>query len=201
MRLEDKSLWIMSLLLAAGLLAGCSSDKPEGYADKRPDAGDLVDADSGLESKDVLAASDQMAHDLLTDPQLNQSPTQWTLAIGHFEDMTIDKSFATNYDIFLERLRSEISEKGQGKIALIENKENFHAIRDSELDGPPDKYGQGPGGPTPAPQAINPDFIMYGKAMDMPNRSTNYYLLEFTIFNSQTRVQVWSRKYEVKVAR
>jgi hypothetical protein len=201
MRFAHKGLWVSSLVLAAGVLAGCSSDKPEGYAAQRPDPGDLVDQDTGLQSKDVLEASGQMAQDLLTDPQLNQSPTQWTLAVGHFEDMTIDKSFAVNYDIFLERLRSELSEKGQGRITLIENKDNFHAIRDSELDGPSDKYGQGPGGPTPAPQAINPDFIMYGKAYDLPNRATNYYLLEFTIFNAQTRVQVWTRKYEVKVAR
>ena len=49
--------------------------------------------------------------------------------------------------------------------------------------------------------AINPDYIMYGKAMDMPNNSTNFFLLEFTIFNAQTRVQVWSRHYEVKTSR
>ena len=84
----------------------------------------------------------------------------------------------------------------------IENKAEFHAIRDSELEGTPDKFGQGPGGNSqPAPQAINPDYIMYGKALDMPNRTTDYFLLEFTIFNAQTRVQVWSRHYEVKVSR
>jgi hypothetical protein len=189
------------LLIAAAFGAGCASDKPEGYADQRPQNGSLVADDQGLQSKDVLSASDQMAQDLLTDPQLNQSRTQWTLAIGHFEDQTVDRTFDTNYDIFLERLRTELSAKGQGRITLIENKEQFHQIRDSELEGSGDKYAQGPGGPAPAPQAINPDYIMYGKAMDMPNRATNYYLLEFTVFNSQTRVQVWSRQYEVKVAR
>jgi len=206
----NKKLWTTSLfwgLLSGGILvggflaAGCSDEKPEGYAEKRPDPGSLVDADTGLESKDVLEASDQMAHDLLTDPQLNQSRTQWTMTVGAFEDQTVDRSFDINYNIFLERLRTIISEKGQGRITLIENKAEFHQIRDSELEGGPDKYGQGSGGPQPAPQAINPDYIMYGKAYDMPNRSTNYYLLEFTIFNAQTRVQVWSRKYEVKVAR
>jgi Peptidoglycan-synthase activator LpoB len=186
-----KALWIMSLLV---LVAGCGPDKPQDYADRRPDPGNLVTDDSGLQSKDVLAASDQMAQDLLTSPQLNQSVSQWTLALGHFEDLTTDKSFSTNYDIFIERLRSILSEKGQGRITLIENKENFHAIRNSELEGP-DQSDQ------PAPQAVNPDYIMYGKALDMPNRSTNYFLLQFTIFNSRTRVQVWSRHYEVKVAR
>jgi hypothetical protein len=195
------SLCTAGLLIAAALAAGCSQEQPQSYDEQRPDTGSLSPYDRGLQSKDVLAASDQMAQDLLTDPQLNQSRTQWTLAIGHFEDMTTDRTFATNYDIFLERLRGEISEKGQGRITLIENKENFNAIRDSEVEGAGDKYGQGPGGPSPAPAAINPDYIMYGKAMDMPNMSTNYYLLEFTIFNANTRVQVWSRQYEVKTSR
>jgi hypothetical protein len=84
---------------------------------------------------------------------------------------------------------------------LIENKDNFHQIRDSELEGPGDQFGQGPGGPQPAPQAISPEYTLYGKAFDMPNAATNYYLLEFTIQNNQTREQVWSREYEVKVTR
>jgi Peptidoglycan-synthase activator LpoB len=197
-----KYLSAIGLLLAAAGLAGCGPDKPQDYADRRPDPGTLSEDDTGLQSKDVLAASDQMAQDLLTDPQLNQSRTQWTMTIGHFEDQTTDREFDTNYDIFLERLRTQISQKGQGRVTLIENKSEFHAIRDSELEGGGDKYGQGPSGNSqPAPTAINPDYIMYGKAMDMPNRSTNFFILEFTIFNAQTRVQVWSRDYEVKVAR
>jgi hypothetical protein len=194
-----KRLWILGLLAVGGLLMGCSDEKPQGA---RPDPGNLSSDDSGLQSKDVLAASDQMATDLLTDPGLNNSRTQWTMTIGHFEDQTIDKSFATNYDIFLERLRTIISQKSGGRITLIENKDQFHQIRDSELEGSGDTFGQGPGANSqPAPAAINPDYIMYGKAMDMPNRSTIYYMLEFTVFNAQTRVQVWSRQYEVKVER
>jgi hypothetical protein len=202
MVLKCKYLWTAGLLAGLTLAAGCSSDHPEGYDEQRPDVGSLSPDDRGLQSRDVLAASDQMAHDLLTDPALNQSQTQWTMAIGHFEDMTTDKTFATNYDIFLERLRTEISMKGQGRITLIENKDNFHQIRDSELDGPTDRMGQGPGGNSqPAPAAINPDYTLYGKAYDMPNIGTNFYMLEFTIQNNQTRVQVWSREYEVKVSR
>jgi hypothetical protein len=196
-----KQICAAGLMIGMALAAGCSSDKPESYDQQRPDPSTLSPDDRGLQSKDVLAASDQMAQDLLTDPQLNQSRTQWTMAIGHFEDMTTDRTFATNYDIFLERLRTEISQKGQGRITLIENKDTYNGIVNAEVQGPGDKYGQGPGGPPPTPGAINPDYIMYGKAMDMPNMSTNYFLLEFTVVNANTRVQVWSRQYEVKVSR
>jgi hypothetical protein len=193
-----KRLWILGLLAVGGLLVGCSDEKPEGA---RPDPGNLSADDSGLQSKDVLAASDQMASDLLTDPGLNSSSKQWTMVVGHFEDQTTDRSFATNYDIFLARLRTIISQKSGGRIALIDNKDQFHQIRDSELEGSGDTYGQGPGGSQPAPQAINPDYSMIGKAYDMPNRSTIYFMLEFDVTNLQTRQLVWSRQYEVKVAR
>jgi hypothetical protein len=194
--------WIAcGLLIGLGLTVGCSDDKPESYSEQRPDVSAVSPEDRGLQSKDVLAASDQMATDLLTDPQLNQSRTQWTLAITGFEDLTTDRSFSTNYDIFMERLRSLLSEKGQGRITLIENKATFNQLRNQELEGSGDQFGQGPAGGAPAPQAINPDYIMHGTVMDMPNRGTNYFLLEFTITNAQTRVQVWSRHYEVKTSR
>ncbi|MGD1278388.1 MAG: hypothetical protein ABR964_14340 [Tepidisphaeraceae bacterium] len=191
--------------LAMGLLAalgvGCASDNPHSYGQQRPDVGQLSSDDSGLQSKDVVACTNQLVTDLLASPTLNASPTQWTLAVENMQDMTIDRMFATNYDIFIESLRSAISEKAQGRIALIENKATFHDIRNKEMEGSSDPYGQGGGGGSAAPAAINPDYIMYGKAMDMPNRSTNFYLLQFNIFNSHTRVQVWSRTYQIKVAR
>ena len=61
--------------------------------------------------------------------------------------------------------------------------------------------GTGAARGTAAPGAYNPDYILYGKAIDMPNRSTNFYLLQFNIVNTHTRVQVWSRTYQVKVSR
>jgi hypothetical protein len=201
-------------LLAAGLLAamgtgfGCSEShhKPESYNEQRPDPDRLVADDRGLQSKDVLAASDSMTMDLLSDPKLNASRTQWTLVVDHFDDLTRDKSFDTNYDIFLERLRTNLSEKSEGRITLLENRDKFNELRNRELDpvgGGPDKYGQGApggGGVPGSPNRIQPDYSLYGKAYDMPNRSTNYYLLEFTISDLHTGVQMWSRKYEVKVA-
>jgi Peptidoglycan-synthase activator LpoB len=183
-----------------GLLAlplwGCSD-----YGDQRPDPAQLNSGDSGLQSKDVVACTNQLVTDLLSSPQLNASPTQWTLVVTGVQDETIDRMFATNYDIFTESLRSAISEKAQGRIALIENKATFNNLRSSELEGNSDPYGQGGSPNQPAPQAVNPDYILYGKAIDMPNRSTNFYLLQFNIVNAHTRIQVWSRTYQVKVAR
>ncbi len=182
-------------LLAA--IAGCTQDKPQEYGGQRPDVDTLSSADSGLQSKDVVSASDKLARDLLAFRELRQSQTKWTIVVDRFEDRTLDRQFSTNYDIFLERLRSNLSELGQGQIRLIENRQRFQQLRDRELERERDDMQQGAGNPPP----VQPDYSLYGKAYDMPNRSTNYYLLQFDLTNLKTREQVWSRKYEVKVAR
>jgi len=190
-------------LLAIGLLAviaGCATDKPYGYGRERPPVDSLDDRDSGLQSKDVVAASDLLARDLLSLRELRKSTTQWTMVVVPVEDRTLDRQFFTNYDIFIERLRSNLSELGPGQIRLIESKARFNQLRDRELDKERDDFQQGAGG-NPAPGVVQPDYALYGKAYDMPNRGTNFYYLQFDLTNLNTREQVWSRKYEVKVAR
>lgn len=193
---KAKGLLIIGLLLAA---AGCSQDQPHDYGRRRPDVDSLDDRDRGLQSKDVVNASDQMARDLLADEALRRSNTQWTMVVDRFEDRTIDRKFNVNYDIFIERLRTNISKYGKGSVQLIENKAKLEQLRSKELDGGRDNFGQG-GGAQP-PSRIQPDFALYGRAMDLPNRGTNYYLLEFTATDLKSGAQVWSNQYEVKVSR
>jgi hypothetical protein len=180
-----------ALCLIVLAMAGCSSEQPQGYSRERPPVDALDDRDRGLQSKDVVNASDTLARDLLALRELRKSDTLWTVVVTGVEDRTLDRHFAPNYDIFTERLRSNLSELGPGQIRLIENQDRFRNIRNRELDRE---------AATPA-AAIQPDYALYGKAYDMPNRGTNYYLIEFVLSNLSTREQVWSRKYEVKVAR
>lgn len=187
-----KSLVVLGML---AMLSACASDKPHDYGQARPPVDQLDSRDRGLQSKDVIAATDQLARDLLALPELRQSPTQWTVVVDRIQDRTIDRSFYYNYDIFLERFRTNLSQLGPGRIRLIENKATFNDIRNRELDSPSDlRQGQGV---TP----VQPNYALYGKALDMPNRATNYYLIQFDLVNLATREQVWSRQYEVKVAR
>lgn len=193
-----KSLMVAVMLAAAG----CHSDKPHAYGEQRTPVGELNDS-GGLQSKDVQQATSQMIMELMALPELNQSSRQWTLVVSNFEDRTTDHLTNANYDIFLEDLRSAISQYGQGRIRLIENKQEFEGLRNKELEqGNADPYGQGgPGAGAPAAAAVQPDFALYGKAYDLPNRSSNFYLLNFLITNLRTREQVFSRSYQVNVAR
>jgi hypothetical protein len=68
--------------------------------------------------------------------------------------------------------------------------------------GSSNKGGGGGGGkPAPGPAGTQPDYALYGKVMDLPNRGTSYYLMQMTVTDLKTRVQIWTGDYEVKVAR
>jgi hypothetical protein len=181
-------------VIAIGLLMGlaaCSPDHPHEYSHQRPDVDSLHPDDAGLQSKDLMAATDQMVRSLLAAPALRNSPTQWTLVIDRVEDRTLDRQFNTNYDIFLERLRVQIGKLGGGQVTLIENKQKVGDLRNRELDGE---------APSAAPRT-QPRYALYAKAMDMPNRSTNTYMLSFIVTNMQNGTQVWVDEYTVKVNR
>jgi hypothetical protein len=192
------------ILLGMGLLAsvmgGCTRDEPHGYGQQRPPVDTIDERDRGLQSKDVVSASDLMARDLLADEGLRRANAQWVMVVDRFEDRTMDRRFNVNYDIFIERLRTNLGQQGKGSVTLVENKAKLNQLRNKELDGGRgDEFGQGSGGGGLG--RLQPDFALYGKAFDMPNRGTNYYLLEFTVVSLKSGAQVWTNKYEVKAAR
>jgi len=185
------------------LLGGCASDRPHDYGDQRPPVDSLDSSDHGLQSKDVVAASDQMAQDLLASPDLNHSQNRWTMVVDHVDNETENHRF--NMDIFLERLRVNLAKYGHDRVALIENKATYHGLQSNELEGERegDQYQQGDtqGVDKPVYRGIQPDYSLYAKIMDMPNRGTDYFYCEFTVTDLRTREQVWTNAYEVRTDR
>jgi hypothetical protein len=111
--------------------------------------------------------------------------------------MTSNPNF--NYDIFLQRLRTNLGMLGRDRIMLIENRERIRRLRSEELEGPTDPFGQG-GTQTPQPAASqNPDYSLYMRVSDMPNRTNRYYLFEFDLTNLRTRETIPLKPYEVLV--
>jgi hypothetical protein len=179
-----------AFLISLALAGGCTT--PE---QARQPVDSLNPNDSGLQSKDVVSAADKISRDLLADPTLNSSGTAWTLVVSNMEDKTTDQVARINFDIFLQALKGDLAQKSGGKIQLIENKQQFHELRNKELEGNAADPGQG------SAQAINPDFALYGTAMDLPNRATNFYQIEFKVVNLHNRTIAFDRLYQVKVAR
>jgi hypothetical protein len=195
--------FFLLILPALALLGGCASDRPHEYGDQRPPVDSIDDRDRGLQSKDVVAASDQMAQDLLASPDLNHSQNRWTMVVGNIQNETTDHRM--NLDIFLERLRVNLAKYGHDRVALIANKKNYHGLQSSELEGERegDQYQQGDsqGVNKPVYRGIQPDYSLYGKIIEMPNRGTSYFLCSFTVTDLRTREDVWTNDYEVKVER
>lgn len=192
--------------LLAGLagLAGCATDRPHDYGQQRPDIYDLDSRDGGLQSRDVNIAADQMAADLLADPELNRSREQWTLVVDRMDDQTVDRRARTDFDIFLQALRARLGKAGRGRVQLITNRDKFYDIRGRELEeggGGGDRFGQTDGSTPRSAEAVSPDFALTGVARDMPRRGTNYYQIDFTIVNLRNRTEAWTGMYPVKVQR
>src|SRR6185312_11102809 len=106
-----KSLFALGLVTTIAA-AGCS-DKPHDFGKEQPDVQSLDKRDSGLQSKNVVEASDQMAMDLLALPQLADSPTQWNVVVTGMENATVNRR--NSYDIFINRLRSNLAKQGHGR--------------------------------------------------------------------------------------
>ena len=201
-----KTIAALGLAALTGLgMAGCASDhKPDGYAYERPPVEDLDPSDRGLQSSEVVEASDLLVQKIMSLPEVQNSPTRLTVVFTNLEDLTTTRQF--NYDIFLERLKTNIAEQGRRQIAIVSNKDTYYRTRSQELDlprGERDDFGQGErrGGVTPVANRIQPDYAMNGKVMEIRNRGTSYYLFTFALSDIRTNgggLEIPLR-YEVKV--
>lgn len=183
-----KTVLACGLLLVAGV--GCSHDRPA-----RPPVDELSNGGRGLQGKDVISASDQMAQQLLSLPALNASQQQWTIVVDHVENLSTSQR--QNLDIFLKRLRVKLSQLGQNRVTLIENRAKLQQLQANELDVQPNNpFGQGgvAGGPN---GRVQPDFALSATLSDLPNEETNYFLVQFSLTDLHRGISVWDGMYEV----
>ena len=138
---------------AAVLLAIVAGGCGPSYNSQRPPVDQLDKRDRGLQSKDVIQASESLAADLLSLPQLNASREKWLIVVDQVEDKTRDNLFMGDFNIFLQRLQTNLFQQGSGRIALIDKRARFYDVRGRELESAgDDRSGRG------APEAIDPDY-------------------------------------------
>lgn len=188
--------------LAAATIAavGCSKE----YEDQRPPVDQLDRRDRGIQSKDVVEASDRMSADFLALPELNRSGHRWTVVFTGVRNET-SSARNTNLDIFVARMKSNVGQQGRDRVAIIANRDAFHELQSRELEqsSERDDFQQGSGKPAPRPgvAGTQPDYALEAVARDLPNRGTNYYNIEFHLINYSTREEVWNNAYEFRVAK
>ena len=180
--------WAMGLGLLAGGV-GCHKD----YGRVRPPTDELSAGGEGLQGKDVISASDRMAQSLLSLPMLNASPKQWVIVCDHVENLSSTQR--QNLDIFLSRTRVRLSQLGQGRIQLIENRDKLRQLQARELDVNPDNALQG------RTARLQPDFSLTATLSDLPNRETTYFLVDFKLDNLRDGTSRWADMYEVSAYR
>jgi hypothetical protein len=189
---------VIALAAGAFVTGGCSSDyKPDSYNRQRPDVTQLDPEDRGLQSPEVIEASEKVANKILSLRQVNQSPRRLTVVFTELQDLTRSRQF--DYNIFLERLKTEIAEKGGDRIAIVTNRETFYRTRNQELDAPRGEREDRP----PAANRVQPDFALNGKVMDLVNRGTAFYQFTFSLTDIRsngggTEIPIG---YDVKVRR
>ena len=190
---------VLAAMTAGFVLAGGCSDKPHGYGVERPPVDKLDSRDSGLQSADVIQASDKVVQYILSQKEFS-GPTRKTIVVSGVENRTTNPSF--NYDIFLQRLKSKVGQYGRDRIFLVENKDRVNQLRNKEIEGGGrDPYGQGEGGGGPVVRSVQPEYDLYLVVSELPNRGTSYYLFDFSLANLMTREVIPMEPYEVKVAR
>lgn len=195
----------LGLLVLVGGPAGCgrSIEDPGGYSEDRPPSDRLDERDRGLQSYDVLAAADQMATELLSQPFINQSPERLLVVFDQSQNLT--STVQQNLDIFLRQLRVETFRQGKDRIQLIENRQKLRELQSRELeqgyDGEREFGGAGAPRQAPGPAGIQPDYSLSLEVRDLPNRGTNFYQFDFTMTDLRSRELVWEGIYDVRVAR
>jgi hypothetical protein len=193
MKLSSSLCKLVLATSVAGLAAGgCGGSHT--YEQDRPPTDSLVEGNTGLQAKDVTAATDQMANDLLAQPALNTASRQWTIVITDPINNTTDQTFS-HYDVFSHRLQPLLLSKSGGRVSLIENKAEYHNLQNQEWETPAPGTGNSAG--------IQPDYALTIKIDEMPNRATSYFLVTASLTNLQTRQVVWSNypPYEIQAPR
>ena len=187
-----------TVLIVASLLAssfGCyEEERPRTYGDRRPDVDSLHPDDRGVQSKDLVVAVDEAASDLLALPELNESRSQWTIVSTYMDNDTTERH--ARFDIFVNSLKTKISRLGRGRVQLIEQRDRFRDLQSHELEPTGDPKTTAPG-----PAGEQPQFALYGRVEELPNRATSTFRFEFNLTSLQSRKIVWSKDYIVKTER
>lgn len=180
---------ILTLALVGGV--GCG-----GYADERPPVDQLDSRDEGLQSKEIVNATDAMAQSLKRDDDLARRTEKLIIVVDKMDD---DTTTEFPKDLFLRRLKTSIGREFKGQVQLVENRDRLKGMQSRELEG---EVGAAPG--QPGPIGLQPDYALNGRITELRKQGTSYYYLEFNLTGlkgADARLIVWTDAFEVKVAR
>jgi PBP1b-binding outer membrane lipoprotein LpoB len=185
---------------AALLLGGCASSGVKnpsgvGVTEMRPDERGFV-AGTGVESTDIVSATDKMTREILSIPEIASATTPPFIVT---EPVINNTRFPINKTIFLTRMRQQLNEKARGKIRFLARESIATLERERQLK----QTGQVTASSDPKIQEFRgADYFLTGKLEGQSTRTSqgisDYILYTFQLIDARTSVIVYDGGYEIK---
>ena len=182
------------------VLGGCASSgvhNPSGVpvTEMRPDERGFV-AGTGVESTDIVTATDKMAREILSIPEIaNAQGKPYVIT----EPVVNNTRFPLNKEIFLTRIRQQLNEKARGKMIFLARDRIASLERERQLK----QTGQVTASSDPNVQEFRgADYLLTGKLEGQSTRTSqgisDYILYTFQLISMRTSEIVYDGAYEIK---
>lgn len=182
------------------LMAGCASSgirQASGVpaTPMNPDERGFV-AGTGVESQDLVAVTDKMARSIVAVPVIQKAAAAPYVIL---EPVLNETRFPINKDMFLDRLRVQLSSKTQGKVRFLA-RERLAAL---EKERAAKQAGQFTSSANPNVQEFKgADYLLTGKLQGLSTRTSkgtsDYILYTFQLIDARTTEIVWEDAAEIK---
>jgi PBP1b-binding outer membrane lipoprotein LpoB len=195
-----KSRNFIALAAATGLISGCATSgvkNPSGVpvTEMRPDERGFVSG-TGVESQDIVAVTDKMAHSILATPQIANAQNAPCVVLDPVRN---DTRFPINKDIFLTRIRAELNGKARGKVLFLARDRMDALQHERQLK----QNGQVTASADPnVVEFKGADFFLTGTLSGLSTRTSagtsDYILYTFQLIDARTSAILWEDSAEIK---
>lgn len=153
-------------------------------------------AGTGVESQDLVAVTDKMARSIIAVPVIQKAASAPYVVM---DPVLNETRFPINKDMFLDRLRIQLTSKTQGKARFLA-RERLAAL---EKERAAKQAGQFTSTSNPNLQEFKgADYILTGKLQGLTTRTSkgtsDYILYSFQLIDARTTEIVWEDSAEIK---
>lgn len=197
---------LLAMLGGLMLLAGCAQnqvDNVKGQATVYEDPGSSGKVQGvGIESQDVVAMTDKMLRDMLSNRILAARETPPRIIIDN-EYMKNESSSVINTNLLTDRLRTELNQAANGRMVFVGRHYSDMVEKEREMK----RDGAVDGGTIRKTKATaGADYRLGGRiasldAMDRGSQThSRYHQVTFEMVDLELGTIVWSGSYEMKKA-
>lgn len=153
-------------------------------------------AGTGIESQDLVAVTDKMARSIVAVPEIANAQGTPRVVL---EPVVNETRFPINKDIFLTRIRTELTTKARGKVRFLARDRMTALEHEQELK----QNGQVTSSTDPNTVAFKgADFFLTGRLQGMTAKTSrgtsDYILYAFQLIDAHTSDIVWEDSAEIK---